>query len=168
MDLAQLIVGAAAQQLREDSMAEACTLSVVVKYPHPESDPIEELEEHFWCICDEHFITATPMCQHVLLQYNGMSLKLPRPDSGAWEDIVSSLYTAIKDNAYSTFERERVNDPTSSWSINPYDPPKPSNIVLKVTAKSGEVISASVGRWEALETKLRTSFVFLRHSVAVQ
>jgi hypothetical protein len=77
MDLAQLIVNAAAQQLKESSMAETCEIRVSATYKYTATGVW-----HF----EAYSITATPMTQHVLLQYKSMTWKLPRSDTKAWEE----------------------------------------------------------------------------------
>jgi hypothetical protein len=157
MELAQTIVGVAAQQLRENSMAEACQLKVLISYPHPEDEYEEWLE-------DTHIITATPMCQHVLLQYKGISLKLTRADKAAWEDTVGFLYTTIKGHFFCLFDGIPGVGPDAP-------PPQRYDMMLKVTAKDTEVCAAkmySSQGWEALETKLRTCLMTMRHVAALQ
>jgi hypothetical protein len=162
MELAQNIVGVAAKQLRENSMAEACTLSVVVGYPDPEGPPPEEYEqEHLFAVT--HTIAATPMCQHVLLQYKGMSLKLPRVDKAAWEETGGFLYTAIKDG----FETKFKDDYKDNYR-RPYNLPERYEFALDITAKDTEVLAVKVESWEELEAKLHKCMMPMRHVAALQ
>jgi hypothetical protein len=156
MDLPQTIVDVAAQQLREHSIASACTLTVETGYSYPEDG------EWFFEECvSSHVFKAVPLCQHVLLQYKGISLKLPRADKAAWEDTVGFLYTTIVNATYDAFEEAGICDDAAGK----YD------IALKLTAKDTQVFAAHISvtkqHWAALETELRKCLMAVRHVAAV-
>jgi hypothetical protein len=155
MELAQAIVGVAAQQVRENSMAEACKLSVVIYYPDPSAYE-EELQE------DTHIIIATPMCQHVLLQYKSLNFRLPRSDKAAWEDTVGFLFETIKNRFEAFLELTFVDAYGHSYAPGKFE------FKVQVTTKDTEVLAVKVESWEAVETKMQKYLMAMRHVAAVQ
>lgn len=92
MDLAQAVVSAAAQQFKKECMAGVCKFKITI-------DPKRESDRDLVDFDSPCPITATPMSQHVLLQYKGMAWKLPRNDSSAWQQTIDFIYRAVTNSS---------------------------------------------------------------------
>jgi hypothetical protein len=137
-------------QFKEDCVASACVIEVRVG-PGLSVKP--------------YVITATPMPQHVLLQYNGMTWKLPRNASRAWQHAVSFIFKAIEDHAEQQatgYDHERMD-----WVIDGETLCIQEDYMSITVAVGNRVVSFFEGKgWDRLRKQFSTCLMGMQYMTA--
>ena len=154
MELAAALVSAAAQQFKKECVASICNFKINID-PKRESD--RELVD-FDSPCP---ITATPMAQHVLLQYKGMTWKLPRNDSSAWQQTIDFIYRAVTNSS-----EVLAIDYCSEAGIRVFADTLGAVVTATVAVGDEVVFSCRPYGWESLQEQFSASVMGMRCMVA--